>query len=629
MNRAILIVICDFLVSAMLTMMTGMVPGHTGGTGVGLDESTTKVLLNELGRRQQELETLRARLRETVARGADPESAAQLKKLTVELAENLSRQSRLRAALAATPENTGRLDADKLRKQLDEEQLRRRVLEIELKDASGDLKDRESRLLRTGEQLRTREREYAVQNRELSRTREALADTTKALVDSSARNAEVRGELTRSETRRAAAEADAANAKAQLSAAKEDLTRTTGELNEERKRSAETGTELARRETELRERRRELQLAKDSLRTLNAAHTRTEGQLGALQIRFAETSGRLATREQDNASLRDDLTRISRDYHVATLARKEAETKTQMMQETLKDTVRELAASRQELNISKQTNARLDATVETMKKMAVTTVEPAKTAVFEKYAGAVVRLECSVSEKAFIGTRTGSLTSFYPLVEYDGRTMIVGALNRFAGDWDKVLDFKEVILVEMAFSPPFGNSAQIRRILGGPMLASSSMPHLAAFPCEDRNSRPLTVIDAAKLRERGAENLYLFKCSSFESNSRLDGRVSLVMDAENPSLFIRNAGRSNNELTAEPGDLILTAAGELVGVVSIRESVDRVEGARVPLFRAGRSVWEGAVVVPLGKSGGEEHYSRFGKQMQLIRTKFEAGYRRR
>ena len=56
MNRAILIVICDFLVSAMLTMMTGMVPGHTGGTGVGLDESTTKVLLGELDRRNSELE---------------------------------------------------------------------------------------------------------------------------------------------------------------------------------------------------------------------------------------------------------------------------------------------------------------------------------------------------------------------------------------------------------------------------------------------------------------------------------------------------------------------------------------------------------------------------------------------
>ena len=74
MNRAILIVICDFLVSAMLTMMTGMVPGHTGGTGVGLDESTTKVLLGELDRRNSELEELRSKLRETIARlGSSPE----------------------------------------------------------------------------------------------------------------------------------------------------------------------------------------------------------------------------------------------------------------------------------------------------------------------------------------------------------------------------------------------------------------------------------------------------------------------------------------------------------------------------------------------------------------------------
>ena len=63
MNRAILIVICDFLVSAMLSMMTGMVPAHTGGTGVGLDERTTRLLLGELELRQKELENLRRQLK--------------------------------------------------------------------------------------------------------------------------------------------------------------------------------------------------------------------------------------------------------------------------------------------------------------------------------------------------------------------------------------------------------------------------------------------------------------------------------------------------------------------------------------------------------------------------------------
>ena len=58
MNKAILIVICDFLVSAMLSMMTGMVAAHSGGTGVGLDEKTTQMLLAELANKHREIEEI-------------------------------------------------------------------------------------------------------------------------------------------------------------------------------------------------------------------------------------------------------------------------------------------------------------------------------------------------------------------------------------------------------------------------------------------------------------------------------------------------------------------------------------------------------------------------------------------
>ena len=64
MNRAILFVICDFLVSAMLSMMTGMVPAHGGGSGGGLDGRTTALLLSELQNRRQQLDATREKLRE-------------------------------------------------------------------------------------------------------------------------------------------------------------------------------------------------------------------------------------------------------------------------------------------------------------------------------------------------------------------------------------------------------------------------------------------------------------------------------------------------------------------------------------------------------------------------------------
>ena len=70
MNRAVLIVICDFLVSSMLSMLTGMVPagfngvdgqgggGTVGAPGIGLDAPTTALILNELRIREAQLEEL-------------------------------------------------------------------------------------------------------------------------------------------------------------------------------------------------------------------------------------------------------------------------------------------------------------------------------------------------------------------------------------------------------------------------------------------------------------------------------------------------------------------------------------------------------------------------------------------
>ena len=130
MNKAILIVICDFLVSAMLSMMTGMVAAHSGGTGVGLDENTTRMLLSELENNRRELEEMREKLR----RAADTvENAEELKRLARQLAENRLKQETLKKQLSSTRENTGELTPAELKKMLDEEKLKRFAAEIELK----------------------------------------------------------------------------------------------------------------------------------------------------------------------------------------------------------------------------------------------------------------------------------------------------------------------------------------------------------------------------------------------------------------------------------------------------------------------------------------------------------------
>jgi hypothetical protein len=137
-NRSILIVICDFLVSAMLSMMTGMVPAHSGGTGVGLDENTTRLLLVELENKSRELENLRAQLRMAADRA---ENFAKLQEINAKLAENKMQQEALKETLKRTPANTGELSPQELKKLLDDERLARLRLEYEIRDRDDDLAD--------------------------------------------------------------------------------------------------------------------------------------------------------------------------------------------------------------------------------------------------------------------------------------------------------------------------------------------------------------------------------------------------------------------------------------------------------------------------------------------------------
>ena len=183
MNRAILIVICDFLVSAMLSMMTGMVPAHTGGTGVGLDERTTRVLLGELELRQRELENLRRQLREAASKkGLSPENDKAVTKITQELIDNMRRIESVKRAQRATAANTGKLSSEELLAKLEVEARKRLELEIKLRDEKLDAKSSSEKLNMTREIL--------------DRERKRLAETEKKLTETSdaerSANAELR-----------------------------------------------------------------------------------------------------------------------------------------------------------------------------------------------------------------------------------------------------------------------------------------------------------------------------------------------------------------------------------------------------------------------------------------------------
>lgn len=591
MNKSLLIVICDFLVSAMLTMMTGMVPAHSGGTGVGLDENTTKLLLSELDAHRAELEKLRSNLRDAMEKSsADPKLEAELIRLTRELALNKVQRDKLIAHLNATPQNTGKIDEKELKKRLDEEKLKRTMLEFQLKDKSSDLSHAREKLSDAREQIKVNARDLAASRRDLSRTRDALAKTSEALVDMTRTHVDTQKKLAKAES------------------------------------DVEAGkNEIKRRNEEIKQKTAELRIS--SARLASA-----QGENKSIQSKLAYTTGQLRVRERDYAGLQDKLTRAEGELMVEKLSAAEMRARSEELGKTLKTAVAQLSKTTAELN-----KVTKDKTVAETKLQSVQVITEKllkessrkRSDVIASYADSIVNFSYKVSEEKFIGLHSGTGNFFFPVVTFNNKNFIIGTLNKFAGDADTALAFVKVKELQFSIQSPGKNT--VKRRIASPLLLNRTERRAAAFEYRDRDRKPLPLLTAEKLKKRGTDALYLFKSTSLGKESALlDGRCSLSLVPGENFMFIRNAGRANNELHAEPGDFIISREGEFVGIVIDHDTSDRgrVKIVKALLFSDGSS-WDDAEEVSIIRTPGVGYYEDFAKTMREIRRKIPADSRRR
>ena len=217
MNRSILIVMCDFLVSAMLSMLIGMSPhGQSGHMGKGalLDRGSTAIILDELRRRGAELENVREQLREAQAReGFSEAREAQLKALAEQLAETLAKSELLEDKLKLHPENAGALTPQALQQKLEEEIRKRTLAGVQRKEAEAELERMRNSLQSVSGNRATLNTNSAVSQQQLADAKQKLAD---GWADYYSGKAEAEQKI-------ADAEAELADAKQQLTDGKQDI----------------------------------------------------------------------------------------------------------------------------------------------------------------------------------------------------------------------------------------------------------------------------------------------------------------------------------------------------------------------------------------------------------------------
>jgi cingulin-like protein 1 len=590
-NRAILIVICDFLVSAMLSMMTGMVPAHTGGTGVGLDHQTTALLIAELRQRRQELTSAREQLRQARQKqGFDEERERQLRELTAQLADTLAKTEKLENQMKLKPESAGALTPEQLQARLDKEVQRRYQLRLEYDEARERVAELQHSLASTSGDLNKLNENYAAARQRLSDTRDRLDEAKETLKEREAKLDAASREIMKAREELAAREAALSGTRGQLSetktALKEALTRT-GEISQ----------------------------AKQQL----------EGDL-------SYTRGRLTAAERELAEARSQAERIRKLAAEREMERNEAKRQLAEMSAMLKNAVTELSQTKNELGKTREVAAntgkelivtqgkveRTNLELEQAQRQLSEAEKKLSTDVLARYSSAAIRLDIDVTEKRLFLNQHGGGRFFLPLVKLDGRSVMVNTFPVFAGNAYEPLNFTEIIRADYKVDSPDApdSSAGIR--LAGPILTLPDEPRVAAMEFNLAGRAPLEVMTIEKLKKRGLEELFLFKTSSFGKQSAgLAGRCSLDFTSGDRYLYIRNTGRgTGSELRAEPGDLVLTKEGDFVGVVVSIEKFDfgRREEAKCYVFSDAFS-WKDAPAVPIGKQPGENGFERFGSEI--------------
>lgn len=592
MNRAILIVICDFLISAMLSMMTGMVPAHTGGTGVGLDHQTTALLIAELRQRRQELTSAREQLRQARQKqGFDEERERQLRELTAQLADTLAKTEKLENQMKLKPESAGALTPEQLQARLDKEVQRRYQLRLEYDEARERVAELQHSLASTSGDLNKLNENYAAARQRLSDTRDRLDEAKETLKEREAKLDAASREIMKAREELAAREAALSGTRSQLSetkaALKEALTRT-GEISQ----------------------------AKQQL----------EGDL-------SYTRGRLTAAERELAEALSQAERIRKLAAEREMERNEAKRQLAEMSAMLKNAVTELSQTKNELGKTREVAAntgkelivtqgkveRTSLELEQAQRQLSEAEKKLSTDVLARYSSAAIRLDIDVTEKRLFLNQHGGGRFFLPLVKLDGRSVMVNTFPVFAGNAYEPLNFTEIIRADYKVDSPDApdSSAGIR--LAGPILTLPDEPRVAAMEFNLAGRAPLEVMTIEKLKKRGLEELFLFKTSSFGKQSAgLAGRCSLDFTSGDRYLYIRNTGRgTGSELRAEPGDLVLTKEGDFVGVVVSIEKFDfgRREEAKCYVFSDAFS-WKDAPAVPIGKQPGENGFERFGSEIQ-------------
>ncbi len=581
MNRSILIVICDFIITSMIYLNGGFSaiesPFQDGG-GATIDRSAVNVIISELESQRAELEKARAALLQVSENTKDAQAKAkQAERISSELAQIRSKLEFMERRARLNRENSGPQTPAALQKELEEEIRKKNIAQAKYEQLTAELAASRENLRRNDKNLSVLQQQHNALLKELAVRSNSLENV------------------------------------------QNKLSQTAGE-------AARLAERLSSREAEIRQQSNTLTATRKELANERVAARGYRKKISHVENELAFLRGRSNAMEKELASVKDRLLASEKNVKAREIELASAQTRLENMQNVLKNAVSDLTATRTRLAGESADReqamtqlAKLKGDYNAVNVKLQNAESKLRSDVLKRYSQSAVKLNYKLRENRLLKDRIESSEKFLPAVSIGSKNYLISALQTFAGYRQNSAALGNVTELEYATSAAAAGSKAVSKKINGPLFVEKGDCRVALLETNIPGIQPLTVLTKDNLKRRGIQDLYLFKTSSFGKDSTiLDSRCSMSFESDDDYLYIRNGARVSSELKAEVGDLVLTKQGELAAIVVALENYDfdRQQEARCYVFNTLPAVNE-LSRISLEKQPGQEDYREFSDKLNF------------
>ena len=570
MNRSILIVMCDFIVLSVMSLSTGVAPANMHyGSGTVVTDRTAIMIIEELKRKKATLELAEKEL--LAARQSD----AKLKEVQQEMARIQAQLEKLKKPGQADTKAAVKTQIDSSLAEL---------ANLKSKFSDADLDMLRKRIAMNHEQLNEKTAKLLASTEELLNVKNRLAAAENLLKDTRTDLDKTKNSLNQAQEKLQGTAKELDVYKGKVTESQIDLSFTRGKLNVTEKELAESRSKIER--------------------NVKAAML-TNLELAETKKKMDDLKNVIKNAVSDLSATRSELESTKREYN---------ETR-----EKYESKQRELLESR---GFQQATQTALEETKIRLKEAE----ERLRSDALQKYSQATVKLDFTIREKRFMGDYSSSELYYLPEIVIGGKNYLAVNFKVITGLFKDITGHAKVYDLNYAIGEPLETDAGKLKKVDGPIysLNVDNRVCLLEIPPTKKALKPLSF---TQLKSRGLQNLFLFKPNDFGKRTcNLEGRASLNLSVGDKYLYIRNSTRrTDSELKAELGDLIVTKEGDFVGLIVAVEDFDlgRKQEAKCFIMPDNFKVSE-AYEIPITKPQDQTFFLGFMKAVEFISAKVDS-----